>query len=261
MEACKPDSTAALADAFDANVLLSVLAQVRGGDFNARMPLEWRGMAGEIAEGLNDVIIANQALEVELARVSRAVGKQGDLSERVVLGESIQGWSRIVESVNSLIEALVGPTNEMQRVIGAVAGRELDKRASADVDGPKVGRLLLAEDNLINQKVELAMLSSAGYRVDTVLNGAEAVKAVANEPYDAILMDCEMPELDGYDSTVAIRNLKRPTRFTPVIGVTAWAREEDRKRCLAMGMDAYIAKPLAKDALIALVANTIEAKP
>jgi CheY-like chemotaxis protein len=126
--------------------------------------------------------------------------------------------------------------------------------------GPNVGRLLLAEDNLINQKVAVAMLSSAGYRVDTVLNGAEAVKAVANEPYDAVLMDCEMPELDGYDATVAIRNLKGPTRFTPVIGVTAWAREEDRKRCLAMGMDAYIAKPLAKDALIALVANIIEAK-
>jgi len=126
--------------------------------------------------------------------------------------------------------------------------------------GPNVGRLLLAEDNLINQKVAIAMLSSAGYRVDTVVNGAEAVQAVASEPYDAILMDCQMPELNGYEATVAIRNLKGPTRFTPVIGVTAGAREEDRKRCLAAGMDAYIAKPLAKDALIALVANTIEAK-
>jgi CheY-like chemotaxis protein len=126
--------------------------------------------------------------------------------------------------------------------------------------GPNVGRLLLAEDNLINQKVAIAMLSSAGYRVDTVVNGAEAVQAVASEPYDAVLMDCEMPELNGYDATVAIRNLKGPTRFTPVIGVTAGAREEDRKRCLAAGMDAYIAKPLARDALIALVANIIEAK-
>src|ERR1035437_8066 len=129
-----------------------------------------------------------------------------------------------------------------------------------DGGGPNVGRLLLAEDNLINQKIADAMLSSAGYRVDTVLNGAEAVQAVASEPYDAVLMDCEMPELNGYDATVAIRNLKGPTRFTPVIWVTAGAREEDRKRCLAAGMDAYIAKPLAKDALIALVANTIEAK-
>jgi CheY-like chemotaxis protein len=126
--------------------------------------------------------------------------------------------------------------------------------------GPNVGRLLLAEDNLIDQKVAVAMLSSASYQVDTVLNGTEALQKVADGEYDAILMDCQMPELNGYDTTVAIRNLKGPTRFTPVIGVTAWAREEDRERCLAAGMDAHSAKPLAKDALIALVANTIEAK-
>lgn len=84
------DSAVALADALDAKVLLSVLAQVKGGDFTARMPLEWTGVAGKVADGLNDVIIANQALEAELARVSRVVGKQGELSQRVVLG----GWSQ-----------------------------------------------------------------------------------------------------------------------------------------------------------------------
>ena len=124
--------------------------------------------------------------------------------------------------------------------------------------GPNVGRLLLAEDNLINQKVAIAMLSSAGYRVDTVLNGAEAVKAVGSEPYDAILMDCQMPELNGYEATAAIRSLNGSGRLTPIIGVTAGAREEDRERCLAMGMDAYISKPLRRDALLALVARTIK---
>jgi CheY-like chemotaxis protein len=93
-----------------------------------------------------------------------------------------------------------------------------------------------------------------------VLNGAEAVQAVANEPYDAVLMDCQMLELNGYEATAAIRSLNGSGRLTPIIGVTAGAREEDRKRCLAAGMDAYISKPLRKDALIALVANTIEAK-
>jgi two-component system sensor histidine kinase/response regulator len=124
--------------------------------------------------------------------------------------------------------------------------------------GPNVGRLLLAEDNLVNQKVAIAMLSSAGYRVDTVLNGAEAVQAVGSEPYDAILMDCQMPELNGYEATAAIRSLNGSGRLTPIIGVTAGAREEDRERCLAMGMDAYISKPLRKDALLALVARTIK---
>ena len=69
-----------LTDAIDVKILLSVLAQVKGGDFTARMPLEWTGVAGKAAAGLNDVIIANQALAAELARVSRVVGKQGELS-------------------------------------------------------------------------------------------------------------------------------------------------------------------------------------
>ena len=122
------DSTSALADTVDPKVLLSVLAQIKGGDFTARMPLEWTGVAGKVADGFNDVIIANQALGAELARVSRVVGKQGELSQRVVLGGSTQIWSGSIESVNSLIEALVRPTSEMQRVIGAVADGDLSKK-------------------------------------------------------------------------------------------------------------------------------------
>ncbi|HEX3567451.1 MAG TPA: PAS domain S-box protein, partial [Acidimicrobiales bacterium] len=134
-----------------------------------------------------------------------------------------------------------------------VALAAVAERSTSGGDGPEVGRLLLAEDNLINQKVVVAMLASGGYRVDTVVNGAEAVKAVAANTYDAVLMDCQMPELDGYEATAAIRALKGPGRFTPIIAVTAGAREEDVNRCLAMGMDAYISKPVSKDALVALV--------
>jgi CheY-like chemotaxis protein len=74
-----------------------------------------------------------------------------------------------------------------------------------DGDGRPPGRLLLAEDNLINQQVAVAMLSGAGYEVDTVPDGAAAVRAVAERRYDAILMDCQMPELNGYEATAAIR--------------------------------------------------------
>jgi two-component system, sensor histidine kinase and response regulator len=121
-----------------------------------------------------------------------------------------------------------------------------------------LGRLLVAEDNLINQKVAVAMLSGAGYRVDTVLNGIEAVRAVAAQPYDAVLMDCQMPELNGYEATAAIRSLKSSGRFTPIIAMTAGARAEDRERCLAEGMDSYLAKPVSKDALLALVARSVK---
>jgi len=120
------------------------------------------------------------------------------------------------------------------------------------------GRLLLAEDNLINQKVAVAMLSSAGYRVDTVGNGAAAVQAVVACPYDAVLMDCQMPELNGYEATAAIRALKSAGRLTPIIAMTAGARLEDRERCLAEGMDRYLSKPVSKDALLSMVARSVK---
>jgi two-component system sensor histidine kinase/response regulator len=125
----------------------------------------------------------------------------------------------------------------------------------------QVGRLLLAEDNLINKKVAEAMLSSAGYTVDTVPNGAAAVEAVAEQRYDAILMDCHMPDLNGYEATARIRAYEGPGRHTPIIAMTAGARREDRERCLAEGMDSYLAKPVSKDTLLALVARFVKDGP
>ncbi len=123
---------------------------------------------------------------------------------------------------------------------------------------PDMGRLLLAEDNLINQKVAVEMLSKAGYEVDTVLNGAAAVEAVAARPYDAILMDCQMPEMNGYEATAAIRALSSSGRLTPIIAMTAGARSEDQERCLAEGMDGYLSKPVRKDSLLSLVARSVK---
>jgi signal transduction histidine kinase/HAMP domain-containing protein/FixJ family two-component response regulator len=143
------DPAVDLADIVDGKVLLSVLAEVKAGDFTARMPLDWTGVAGKIADGVNDVIIANQALEAELARLSEVVGKQGKLSQRIVLGGWTQGWSESVDSVNSLIDDLVRPSIEMQRVVGAVADGDLTKKVSADVRGE-----MLELKNTINAMVD-----------------------------------------------------------------------------------------------------------
>jgi signal transduction histidine kinase/HAMP domain-containing protein/ActR/RegA family two-component response regulator len=143
------ESAVALADTVDAKVLLSVLARVKEGDFTARMPPEWTGVAGKVADGLNDVIIANEALATELARVSQVVGKEGRLSQRVAPGKLTQAWSGPVESVNSLIDDLVRPTIEMQRVIGAVADGDLSKKVSVEVRGE-----MLELKNTINAMVD-----------------------------------------------------------------------------------------------------------
>jgi signal transduction histidine kinase/CheY-like chemotaxis protein/HAMP domain-containing protein len=130
-------------------VLLGVLAEVKTGNFAARAPLDWTGLAGKVADGLNDVVMANEAFSDELTRVDEVVGRQGRLSQRLVAGGDTRSWSRSVESVNTLIDALVRPTTEMQRVIGAVAGGDLSKKVTVDVSGE-----MLELKNTINGMVD-----------------------------------------------------------------------------------------------------------
>jgi signal transduction histidine kinase/HAMP domain-containing protein/ActR/RegA family two-component response regulator len=136
-------------DQLDEVVLLQVLADVERGDFSVRMPLEWTGVAGKIADRLNNVIAANQTLGTELANVSRVVGKEGRLSQRLVLPGSDKVWSASARSVNSLIEDLVYPTSEMQRVVGAVADGDLSKKITGDIHGE-----MLELKNTVNAMVD-----------------------------------------------------------------------------------------------------------
>ena len=110
-------------------------------------------------------------------------------------------------------------------------------------------RVLVAEDNGVNQKVALAMLRHLGYRADLAADGVEAVEAVRRVPYDVVFMDLQMPELDGIDATKQIIAEHPPTRRPRIIALTANAFAEDREHCLAAGMDDYMSKPLKTETL------------
>jgi PAS domain S-box-containing protein len=131
------------------------------------------------------------------------------------------------------------PATPVRRMSDAVA----HARTVGVFDGQH--RLLLAEDNPVNQRVAVHLLNKLGYAVDVVDNGALAAAAAANGDYALLLMDCQMPEMDGFEATAAIRRAEaNSTRHLPIIAMTANALQGDREQCLAAGMDDYIAKPI-----------------
>lgn len=110
--------------------------------------------------------------------------------------------------------------------------------------------ILLVEDNKLNQKAAIFLLEEMGLNAQLATNGKEAVEAVSKDKFSLILMDCHMPEMDGFEATVAIRKLEELAgNYTPIIAVTALAMAGDRERCIAAGMDDYIAKPIDKSIL------------
>jgi CheY-like chemotaxis protein len=112
-------------------------------------------------------------------------------------------------------------------------------------------RILLAEDNVVNQKLALRLLQQMGYRADVASNGIEAVECCARQPYDVLLMDVQMPEMDGLEATRRIvarwSNVAQRPR---IVAMTANAMQGDREECLAAGMDDYVTKPIRVDALV-----------
>ncbi len=152
---------------------------------------------------------------------------------------------------SQLFDALIGVLGEHEVLHESFAGAAGLPAAGAAPPAPL--RILLAEDNAINQTVAAKILERGGYTCEIVADGALAVAAVEAGAFDVVLMDCQMPELDGFEATAAIRAFERAQGRAPVhvIALTANAMKGDRERCLAAGMDDYLPKPVKPDALLA----------
>jgi signal transduction histidine kinase/CheY-like chemotaxis protein len=132
-------------------------------------------------------------------------------------------------------------------------------RLAARAAGP--GRVLIVEDNPVNQKLAVRILQRLGYRTQTADHGRAALAALEREEFDAVLMDCQMPEMDGFDATARIREREGSARHTPIIAVTANVLEEDRERCLQAGMDEYVAKPFGPDEIAGVMRRFVATAP
>ena len=119
-------------------------------------------------------------------------------------------------------------------------------------------RLLLAEDNLINQEVIRGFLNLRNWECDTALNGEEALQALQNQAYDLVLMDVQMPVVNGLEATRRIRQLPDPVCHTPIMALTANAMHEERAQYLDAGMDGYASKPIQRDAFFAEIERLLK---
>src|SRR2546429_17798 len=169
----------------DIKLLLTALTALKKGDFSIRLPLDWNGTAGKIADTFNDVIERHEKMANELERISRVVGKEGKISQRASIGEVGGSWAESIASVNTLVSDLVHPTSETARVIGAVAtavaNGDLSKKITVDVKGE-----ILELKNTINTMVDqLRSFASEVTRVarevgtEGKLGGQAEVKGVA----------------------------------------------------------------------------------
>ncbi|HMN24476.1 MAG TPA: ATP-binding protein [Ignavibacteriaceae bacterium] len=178
---------------------------------------------------------------------------EGDISVDSVVGEG----SRFDFSI--VVQQQDVDNSQTQKEEAKNAQDEIDEIQFTDadiklhIDKRKGFKILLAEDNLINQKVAIRTLNSAGYEVDAVMNGEQAVRAHTQNKYDLILMDVQMPDVDGFAATKMIRALKEPKNKIPIIAITAHALIGDREKCIEAGMDEYVAKPMVAREIIRLI--------
>ncbi|MFO1417878.1 MAG: response regulator [Methylotetracoccus sp.] len=222
----------------------------RGDAFEAvLLDMQMPGMDGE---RVLELIKGDPTIGAVRIIILTSIGQRGDVAR--LQSKGCAGYLLKPVKLKTLQEAL----HTVMRPAVTGRAREIVTRHSVSERSRQGVKLLLAEDNPVNQKLALMLLKKAGFNVDVVENGARAVERVAAERYDAVLMDVQMPEMDGFEATRTIRSREAPGARLPIIAMTANAMKGDRERCLEQGMDDYISKPLNLDTLLSTIDRWVE---
>jgi len=209
---------------------------------------------------LGEMIKQDPDLNNTILVMMTSIGERGDARRFEKIGFAAYLTKPVKQSqLYDCLAAVVG----VQKNISTGQTVSIVTRHSLAEERKHRARILLAEDNMTNQKVALSMLRKFGYNSDAVVNGREVVKALEKISYDIVLMDCQMPEMDGYEATGEIRNPKSKVlnHQVPVIAITARAMSGDRDICIKAGMDDYLTKPIDPKALSDMLLKWIGAEP
>jgi two-component system, sensor histidine kinase and response regulator len=232
---------------------------------SGREALQEMQVAAHGDDGFDVAIVDMMMPGMDGRTVASQIRSDERLKELVVILLTSAGQSEEpVPGVDAELVKPVRPSQLFDVLHTLLAERSLrSERPGAAVEiGPpdqarQWSRVLVVEDNAANLKVTVRMVERLGYRADVAANGAEAVSILKGLPYDAVLMDCQMPEMDGYEATRLIRADEAAGRHVPIIAMTAAALAGDRERCLAAGMDDYISKPVKLHVVAALLERWI----
>jgi CheY-like chemotaxis protein len=213
--------------------------------------------ANRAFDGATIMMLSSTDQQADVVRC-RSVGIQAYLTKPVVPSVLFNAIVEVLGSGHGTVAAApAGPPTPARPAPGP-GGGALPGAAPTTTTGRL--RILLAEDNLINQKVAVGILEAVGHQVAVVHSGKEAVAALERQPFDVVLMDVQMPEMDGFQATAAIRAAQRGTgRHTPIIALTARAMKGDQERCLAAGMDDYVSKPVQPEDLLRALGRCVPA--
>jgi PAS domain S-box-containing protein len=203
-------------------------------------------------------------LAVELHRL-----REARLLPLVMVSSLGRGEGEESKELAAFLVKPVRPSQLYNALVGILAGRDAQvarpaaaaPRFDAEMGRRQPLRILLAEDNVVNQKLALRLLERLGYRADVAANGVEAIRAVERQPYDVVFMDVQMPEMDGLEATRQIVGRWGKAERPRIIAMTANALAEDREACLAAGMDDYLAKPIRVAELVAALGRTSPLAP